>query len=450
MPRLTDRGAAVPTAKLTKGPLRLTVHATGDLRAGRTMTLVAPPVGGMLRIVKMVPTGATVKEGEVIIEFDPADQQFTLEQSKSEVQEAEQEIAKMKADTAAQMAQDEVGLLTARFAVRRAELDASANELIPAIEAQKNVLTLDEAKRALEQLNRTSSRAPKPAPPRWPCCSKSATRRCSRCSAPSRSSTAWCSRRRSPAWSSVKDNRDAMGGMMIWGMSMPEYREGDSVWPGRPVADVIESGRMEMRAKVDENDRANLTEGQDARRSRFDRRPEVPGQGGALSGLASRAGFFESSGVTRQFDVTFQFVNPDPRMKAGASANVTIEGKVMPDALTVPRQAVFQKNGKTYVFVKTGDRFEPREIKIVNRTESRAANRRPAEGTEVALVDPTTRQGPGRRPPRHRRRRRHAMSGHARSRPETAAPPTRCARPTSCPSCGSASRTSAPTSCARC
>ena len=152
MPRMTERGAAVPTARLAKGPLRLTVHATGDLRAGRTMTLVAPPVGGMLRLVKMAPTGAMVKEGDVIVEFDPADQQFTLEQSKSEVPEAEQEIAKMKADTAALSAQDEVGLLTARFAVRRAELDASANDLIPAIEAQKNVLTLDEAKRALEQL----------------------------------------------------------------------------------------------------------------------------------------------------------------------------------------------------------------------------------------------------------------------------------------------------------
>ena len=49
VPRLPDRGAAVPTAKLAKGPLKLTVHATGELRAGRTMTLVAPPVGGMLR-----------------------------------------------------------------------------------------------------------------------------------------------------------------------------------------------------------------------------------------------------------------------------------------------------------------------------------------------------------------------------------------------------------------
>ena len=67
----------------------------------------------------------------------------------------------------------------------------------------------------------------------------------------------------------------------------------------------------------------------------------------------------------------------------------------MHDALTVPRQAVFQKNGKTHVFVKTGDRFEPREVKIVNRTESRAAIEGLPEGTEVALVDPTITRTPG-------------------------------------------------------
>ena len=61
----------------------------------------------------------------------------------------------------------------------------------------------------------------------------------------------------------------------------------------------------------------------------------------------------------------------------------------MPDAMTVPRQAVFQKNGKTHVFVKEGGRFEQREVKIVQRTESRAALEGVAEGTEVALVDPT-------------------------------------------------------------
>ena len=200
----------------------------------------------------------------------------------------------------------------------------------------------------------------------------------------------------------VKDNRDAMGGMMIWGMALPEYREGDTVWPGRPVADVIESGRMEMRAKVDENDRANLNEGQ-AASVEIDALPgeKFPGQGRRALRAGQPRGLLRVAGATRQFDVTFQFVKPDPRMKAGASARVTIEGKEMPDALTVPRQAVFQKNGKTHVFVRTGDRFEQREVKIVQRTESRAALEGLAEGTEVALVDPTIdahrRAGVGRR-----------------------------------------------------
>ena len=38
------------------------------------------------------------KGGEVVMEFDPSDQQYALEQAKSELAEAEQEIVKMRAD----------------------------------------------------------------------------------------------------------------------------------------------------------------------------------------------------------------------------------------------------------------------------------------------------------------------------------------------------------------
>ena len=70
---------------------------------------------------------------------------------------------------------------------------------------------------------------------------------------------------------------------------------------------------------------------------------------------------------------------------------MVIEGKEIPDALHVPRQAVLEKNGKTHVFVKVGDRFEQREVKVEHLTESRAAIAGVAEGTEVALSDPTLR-----------------------------------------------------------
>ena len=300
-----NAGNTVPTALVTKGPLKVTVHANGELRAGRTMTLVTPPVGGMLRIVQMKTTGMPVKSGEIVMEFDPADQVYALEQAKSELAEAEQEIVKMKADADVQKAQDDVALLTARFDVRRAELDASGNELIPAVEAQKNVLSLEEAKRRLAQLEEdVKSRA---------ATNQALARRRSgeaqqgadrACSARSSSSTAWSCKAPMDGTVAVKENRDGLN-FFGPGMVIPEYREGDSVWPGRPVVDVIESGKMEVRAKIAESDRANLTAGQPA--SVYV--DTLPGetfvvQVGALSGLASRAQWYESATVTRLFDVT--------------------------------------------------------------------------------------------------------------------------------------------------
>jgi HlyD family secretion protein len=390
VPRLPDRGATVPTARVVQGPLKLTVHASGELRAGRTITLVTPPVGGMLRIVDMLPTGAMVQTGGVVMEFDPADQIYALEQAKSEMAEAEQGIVKMQADAAVQRAQDEEALLNARFDVRRAELDATRNEFISAVDARKNELSLEEAKRRLAKLEEDLK-------------SRAVTSQASLAVAEERRNKAMLAMQRAEqvmqslelrapmdGLVSVKENRDASGGMFFVGMTLPDYREGDSVWPGRPVVDVIEAGRMELRAKVNENDRSNLVEGQEAS-VMVD---AVPGQPftatvGALAALATRASFFQAASITRQFDVTFEFATPDPRLKAGASAQVVIEGREIPDAIHVPRQAVFERNGKNHVFLKIGDRFEQREVVITQMTESRLVVEGLEPGAEIALVDPT-------------------------------------------------------------
>src|SRR5687768_17657524 len=149
---------------------------------------------------------------------------------------------------------------------------------------------------------------------------------------------------------------------------------------------------MEVRAKIDENDRGNLTAGQQASVS-VDALPgEVfTARVGALSGLASRASFFDAASVSRLFDVTFAFDKPDPRLKAGSSVRLVIEGKQLTDALHVPRQAVFARAGKNHVFVRSGDRFEEREVKVTQRTESRVVIEGLTEGLEVALIDPTAR-----------------------------------------------------------
>jgi multidrug efflux pump subunit AcrA (membrane-fusion protein) len=392
LPSLPERGPSVPTAQVSNAPLKLTVHATGELRAGRTTTLVAPPVGGALRIVEALQTGASVKAGDVVVAFDPSDQQYALAQARSELEEAQQEVAKMKADAAVQTAQDEVALLTARFDVRRGELDALGNEFIAPITAKKNVLSLEEARRRLAQVQEDVK-------------SRAATNQASLAVAEEKRTKASLAIQRAQQMIdglvlrapfdgvvALKENRDATGGVFFWGMVLPEYRAGDQVWPGRPVADVIEAGRMELRARIDENDRGNLTEGQ-AATVHVDAWPgrAFAARVGALSGLANRPSFFDAASVTRQFDVTFQFDEPDARLKAGSSARVVIEGTELTGVTHVPRQAVFAKNGKNHVFLKTGDRFEEREVKVTQRTESRVVIEGVPEHAEIALIDPNAR-----------------------------------------------------------
>ena len=104
--------------------------------------------------------------------------------------------------------------------------------------------------------------------------------------------------------------------------------------PAHRIADIVnlldslspaERDRIvaDVRAKIAESDRANLTAGQPA--SLFV--DALPGETfvvkvGALSGLASRAQWYESATVTRLFDVTFQFDKPDPRLNARQSLDL--------------------------------------------------------------------------------------------------------------------------------
>jgi len=146
---------------------------------------------------------------------------------------------------------------------------------------------------------------------------------------------------------------------------------------------------MEVRVKVSEQERANVVVGQnvtvwaDVLPGRTFRGRVV-----TLAGLASRGGFFDSAGPLRQFDVSVGLEQPEPRLRAGTSVRALIAGTQVKDALTVPRQAVFEKNGKPVVYLRAGELFTPREVKVTHRTESRVALSGIAEGTEVALVDP--------------------------------------------------------------
>ena len=88
----------VPITRVQKGTLELDINTVAELHTPHSSMVVAPSVSGTLQIIHLLKTGATVKAGDVVVEFDPSEQEFNLEQSRSQLAEAEQEITKAKAD----------------------------------------------------------------------------------------------------------------------------------------------------------------------------------------------------------------------------------------------------------------------------------------------------------------------------------------------------------------
>ncbi len=68
----------------------------------------------------------------------------------------------------------------------------------------------------------------------------------------------------------------------------------------------------------------------------------------------------------------------------------------IPDAIHIPVQAVFERDGQPMVYVKDGKRFEEREVRPLKRSESMMVIADGLkEGEVIALADPTAKPGEG-------------------------------------------------------
>src|SRR6185436_15230688 len=99
----------------------------------------------------------------------------------------------------------------------------------------------------------------------------------------------------------VRQNR---AGNFSFGQQMPDIREGDTLQPGMPVADIMDLSEIEIWAKVGELDRANLKEGQEAT-IQLDAVPDQRFRARikAMSGTATSDVF--SGDPSKKFDVIF-------------------------------------------------------------------------------------------------------------------------------------------------
>lgn len=86
----------------------------------------------------------------------------------------------------------------------------------------------------------------------------------------------------------------------------------------------------------------------------------------------------------------------DVLLRPGLLADVEIVVEKIPNAVNIPAQAVFEDDGKMIVYVKKGERFEPRVIKPLKRSDSTMIISEGLQKDEViALTNPTAKPGSG-------------------------------------------------------
>ena len=388
----------IPSTHVQRGRVQVTVHAIGDLRAKRSLQLFVPPAAGSLTLISLATSGTAMKAGDVIVAFDPSEQEFALEQARFDLLLAEQEITKSEAETAVQAAENEVALLKARFEVRRAELDAAANDLVGALVAKQNVLLLEEARQRLAKLTVDVESHREAALASGAVLHEKRNKARAAVEVAIRNIENLQIRAPFDGYVTVRPNMMAFGGIYFGG-AMPEYRVGDATNSGQLIADLIDTSSIEITAKLPEHDRGNVSPGQ-AVAINVDAIPEATLEGTvrAVSGVASRQ-LFEGGGV-RRFDIAFEVRGDLSRIRPGVSAALAIDGPVFEDALYIPRPAVFEIAGKPSVYVRTPNGFEPRAVTVRALTPSVAVIEGLDESVEVALVNPHRTGGaPGRQAP---------------------------------------------------
>src|ERR1035441_3915813 len=299
--QMPERLDVIPTAKVQRGDVVIRAFSRGELRAARTVTLTAPNLFGTVQVTDLAPMGSLAKEKDLIVEYDDSERQSALEEARLSVESVDEQIKKAKADLAITQSQDAVTLLKTRYNVRRAELDVQSNPILAEIDAKKNLLNLEQQKRALYELESDIKSRQEQADSQLAVLKEQRNRSLIDVSR-ELARIAMC-KTLAPITGlvAIKQNR---AGNFNFGQQMPDIREGDTLQPGMPVADVLDLSEVEVWAKVGELDRANLQEGQEAT-LQLDAIPDkrFGGRIKAMSGTATSDVF--SGDPSKKFDVIF-------------------------------------------------------------------------------------------------------------------------------------------------
>jgi len=381
----TTRAPAIATAEVKLGEFVDALDIRGEVKALRSLSISAPAEAGDLQIIQIATDGAQVKKGDVIVQFDKTKTEQDLAQFRSALKSAQAEIEQARAQARLSEEEDLTAVMKARYDVESAKLEASKQEIVSAIEGKEAKLKLADAEqkvREAEQKQKSERAANKAVI----------------------ESKFQASRK---ALSDVQRAERALGEMTLSAPSngmislvqvwrpdgQAAFKPGDRAWPGALLAELPDVSTLRVTSRVDETERGRLQTGQLVN-VQLDAIPDgqFTGRIDQISTIAT-TDFSGGWPFPRNFNLQITLDQSDVRLRPGMTAQLTIVVDRVPNAITIPRQASFQKSGRTVTYVLNGSKFDERVLEVGRRSGDRllvAKGLRPGE--RVALKDPTAKE----------------------------------------------------------
>jgi hypothetical protein len=85
-------------------------------------------------------------------------------------------------------------------------------------------------------------------------------------------------------------------------------------------------------------------------------------------------------------------------MRPGMTSNMLITAESLDDVLWIPSQALYESDGKTFVYMRTPKGFMPHDVTLLNRSESQAVVKGLDDGDVVAMSNPDQQTKPAGQP----------------------------------------------------
>jgi HlyD family secretion protein len=299
--QLPSHQEQLATTKVQRGDVVIRAYSRGELHAVRSVTLIAPNLNGTVQVTRLAPVGSLAHEKDLVVEYDDSERLAALDEAQMALQQTDEQIKGAKANLGITQSQDALSLLKQRYAVRSAELNVQKNDVTDLIDAKKNLLALEEAKRAVSQLETDIAMRQAQNDSILAVLAEQRGRNLLDIRREEQRIALTKTLAEITGLVSIRQNR---AGNFNFGQVMPDIREGDTLQPGMPVADVLDLSEVEVWTKVGELDRANLVEGQDAL-LQLDSVPDQQFHGKikTLSGTATADVF--SGDPAKKFDVVF-------------------------------------------------------------------------------------------------------------------------------------------------